>query len=61
VADDGRGLAGGVPAQDGDERLGAGLIGVRERARTLRGSLTIDTAPGQGTRLIVEIPLTPTP
>ena len=34
-----------------------GLEGMRERARLLGGSLTIDSAPGQGTRLVLEIPL----
>lgn len=33
-----------------------GLIGVRERARLLGGSLTIRSAPGMGTRLQVHLP-----
>jgi len=35
----------------------AGLTGMRERALVLGGQMTIDSAPGEGTRLLVEIPL----
>jgi signal transduction histidine kinase len=34
-----------------------GLIGMHERTRTLRGALTIQSAPGQGTIIIVDAPL----
>jgi len=34
-----------------------GLEGIRERARLLGGALTIDSAPGYGTRLVLEVPL----
>lgn len=34
-----------------------GLRGIRERARLLRGEATINSAPGQGTHIIVELPL----
>ena len=43
------------PAGVGDDRFG--LSGIRERVRLLGGSTRIDTAPGQGTRLTVELPL----
>lgn len=33
-----------------------GLIGMRERARLLGGSLVVDSAPGRGTRLEIRIP-----
>jgi PAS domain S-box-containing protein len=36
------------------ERLG--LLGIQERAETLGGTLTIESTPGQGTTLVVEIP-----
>ncbi len=36
-----------------------GLQGIRERARLLGGHATIDSAPGRGTRLTVEIPISP--
>lgn len=34
-----------------------GLKGIRERARLLGGQATIETRPGQGTRILVELPL----
>jgi len=34
-----------------------GLYGMRERAMLLGGQLTLETAPGDGTRLIAELPL----
>jgi signal transduction histidine kinase len=48
VDDDGRG--GAVPS-------GSGLLGVRDRVEALGGRLTVDSAPGAGTRLIAELPL----
>ena len=35
---------------------GAGLVGMRERVTLLGGSFRVESAPGQGTRLSVEIP-----
>jgi len=35
---------------------GLGLIGMRERLNTLEGSLTIRSAPGHGTQLLIHIP-----
>lgn len=34
-----------------------GLIGMQERARTLAGTLTIQSAPGRGTAVTVEVPV----
>jgi signal transduction histidine kinase len=34
-----------------------GLIGIRERAEMLHGTLTIESAPGKGTTVYVEVPL----
>ncbi|MEE8451337.1 MAG: response regulator [Thermoguttaceae bacterium] len=34
-----------------------GLKGIRERARLLQGKATINSTPGQGTHIIVELPL----
>jgi signal transduction histidine kinase len=64
VEDDGRGFdvagAGSAPlrfaqAQDSPERLG--LYGMRERASLLGGTLTIESSPGTGTAIFVEVPL----
>jgi len=56
IEDDGQGfdvekLAGG----EAPER-GAGLLGIRERVSSLGGSFSIQSSPGQGTRLTIEIP-----
>ena len=58
VEDDGKGF----PSRDGttgDVRRGLGLLGIGERVSGFRGSLTIETAPGKGTRLTVELPALP--
>ena len=52
LEDDGRGLPPDV-ARGGR----FGLAGMRERLRLVEGSLTVTSAPGQGTRLHMEIPL----
>ena len=39
------------------ERRGLGLIGIRERVSHLQGTVQIDSAPGRGTRVIVELPV----
>jgi signal transduction histidine kinase len=53
VRDDGRGL----PApRDGDDRPTFGLVGLRERAARVGGRLTVESAPGEGTALLVEVP-----
>ena len=38
-------------------RAGLGLLGIRERTANAGGSLVIDSAPGQGTRVALRIPL----
>jgi signal transduction histidine kinase len=53
VQDDGHGFDPGGSLLDRD---GFGLFTMRERTELLNGSLTIDSAPGRGTRVIVEVP-----
>jgi PAS domain S-box-containing protein len=56
IADNGRGfeLRGGV---DDLPRIGKlGLAGMRERARLLGGTLEVNSVPGKGTTLVVEVP-----
>jgi signal transduction histidine kinase len=56
ISDNGRGfeLAGRV---DDLPRIGKlGLVGMQERARLLGGTLEVQTTPGKGTTLIVEVP-----
>jgi signal transduction histidine kinase len=48
VDDDGRGLDGAEP--------GFGLRGMEERVRSAGGSLSIESAPGRGTRLVASVP-----
>jgi signal transduction histidine kinase len=44
-----------VVSEPGTTR-GIGLVGIRERVTQLRGHLRLETAPGKGTRLTVEVP-----
>jgi two-component system sensor histidine kinase DegS len=52
VEDDGHGFN---PEEETDG--GIGLIGMRERVALLDGSMTIESAKGKGTTLVVEVPL----
>ncbi len=54
IEDDGIGFdtASVTPSVD----RGLGLIGIRERAAQLDGTLRLESAPGKGTRLTVELP-----
>ena len=53
IADDGRGM------DLARATRGLGLLGATERAAALGGELHIDSAPGQGLRLTLQIPLPP--
>ena len=53
IEDDGLGFE--VSTSPGENHLG--LLGIRERAELLGGRLTIESNPGQGTSVYVEIPL----
>ncbi|MGH8310768.1 MAG: sensor histidine kinase, partial [Steroidobacteraceae bacterium] len=50
IEDDGRGFDPQAASQ------GFGLIGMRERAHLLGGDLEVDSLPGRGTRVILEVP-----
>jgi len=54
VKDDGRGF---VPASGSDGRHGYGLTSMRQRAEGLGGKVAIESRPGQGTKVVVFIPL----
>ena len=54
VADNGIGFA---PAADGPPSATLGLRGMRERVELLHGSLTVHSAPGEGTTIHASIPL----
>jgi len=57
VEDDGRGFDAEKTLSDGDVERRLGLLGMRERAELLGGNLTIESAPGRGTSVFVQIPL----
>jgi signal transduction histidine kinase len=57
IRDDGRGF---IPASALGPREGHfGLQGMRERAKRLGGTLTIESAPGAGTHVSVSVPVAP--
>ncbi|HEY0606994.1 MAG TPA: GAF domain-containing sensor histidine kinase [Herpetosiphonaceae bacterium] len=56
VRDNGSGFALDAAPTNGVASNGFGLIGLRERARLLGGALTIESAPGAGTRIAVTLP-----
>jgi signal transduction histidine kinase len=50
IEDKGRGF------EIGNQTRGVGLFSMDERARAVGGELTINSSPGKGTRVILEIP-----
>src|SRR5206468_7695550 len=56
IADNGRGFSGGARSLR-THNEGLGLIGMRERAASLGGTLSIDSSPGRGTTLKIVVPL----
>jgi signal transduction histidine kinase len=57
IQDDGRGLA-GEPGNGTPSRRGLGLIGMRARARSAGGDMTVRSRPGEGVRIEVRAPVT---
>jgi signal transduction histidine kinase len=55
IEDDGIGFSPEERGEPGALR-GIGLVGIRERVIQLRGELRLESAPGHGTRLTVEVP-----
>jgi len=55
IEDDGRGFDPGKVSHA--ERRHFGLMGIEERVEILGGKVRIDSAPGQGTRIHLEVPL----
>ena len=55
IGDDGKGFDTEAPDETGGRR-GLGLLGMRERAAQLSGTVRIDSAPGRGTRVDVTLP-----
>jgi signal transduction histidine kinase len=62
IDDDGRGFeVAAVRARISREGSSLGLLGLDERARLAGGHLDLLSAPGEGTRIVAEFPLPPTP
>ncbi len=57
VEDDGRGFEPDRVAADPASGRGLGLAGMAERASLVGGRVRIESAPGEGTRILVRIPL----
>ena len=55
IRDNGRGFNPAKPSSQPHD-LGYGLSGIAERVRILGGTLAIESRPGEGTSLTVEIP-----
>ena len=58
-ADDGDGFEPDPRPPDGEG--GLGLASIRERLMSMGGRLHVDSAPGRGARVIMELPLRPEP
>jgi signal transduction histidine kinase len=56
VDDDGCGFS---PDTQPNQRSGLGLVGMRERAQIVGGTIDVHTAPGKGTRVRLRVPLEP--
>ncbi len=55
IADDGVGFNPTEQRQP-HERRGLGLMGMQERIMAVGGQMQVESAPGQGTRIIAEVP-----
>jgi signal transduction histidine kinase len=58
IRDNGKGFDANSVSAPAPKALGFGLGGIAERVRILGGTLTIDSHPGSGTNLTIEIPIT---
>lgn len=58
VEDDGQGFDVAESFGSSLSKMRMGLMSIRERARLLGGQAEIESVPGKGTRIVVEIPLT---
>jgi signal transduction histidine kinase len=60
ILDNGKGFDPETVGETGG-RKGLGLLGMRERAAQLTGAVRIESAPGEGTRVRLELPARPAP
>jgi signal transduction histidine kinase len=57
IEDDGRGFKPPTLIDHPSGSSGLGLMGMHERARLLSGTLVVDSRPGEGTRIVVNVPV----
>jgi signal transduction histidine kinase len=57
IEDDGRGFDPGSLATTRTTGTGLGLVGIRERVELLGGTVEIESAPGEGTRIALTVPV----
>jgi signal transduction histidine kinase len=57
VEDDGCGFEAGQLLRGPADKQGPGQYGMQERAELLGGRLTVESAPGAGTTVFVQVPL----
>jgi signal transduction histidine kinase/ligand-binding sensor domain-containing protein len=57
IFDNGRGFETEHPEHNGEKQSRFGLTGMAQRAKVIGGKLQIQSAPGTGTRLTVEVPV----
>ena len=57
IEDDGEGFDMASLPPPGSRQRGLGLLGMRERVELLGGTLEVDSAPGQGVRIMLTVPL----
>jgi two-component system sensor histidine kinase DegS len=51
INDNGKGF------QKNERYSGFGLVGIRERVELLQGHFTLNSSPGSGTNLLIEVPV----
>jgi two-component system sensor histidine kinase DegS len=56
IEDDGHGFVVGDVLGTHSERRAWGLLGIQERVNLVGGKFNIDSAPGRGTKMTIEIP-----
>jgi len=57
VEDDGEGFDLAAVSKTTDKGRGLGLMGMQERVSLFSGTMVIETAPGAGTQLRIEVPI----
>ncbi len=57
IVDQGRGFDPALAASRGQDREHFGLKGIQERAQGMGGQCHIDSSPGQGARVVIDLPL----